>query len=102
MASRKQPELANRTAGWNVFPIAAGSSFDLTGTNFVVKRITVSANATGSLRLLWNNGSSFIQNITGAGGFTLEPQGQYDFDNAFTVDCSLLTAGFVLVEYCSL
>jgi len=102
MASTKQPPLSNRTVGWNIFPIPAGSTFDFTGSNLVVKRITVSANATGSLRLLWNNGSSFITPITGGGPFTIEPNGQYNYDYAFTVDAGLMTAGFVLVEFCAL
>lgn len=102
MASRKQPALSSRNAGWNILAVAAGGNGVFTGSNQVVKRITVPANATGLLRLYWNNGSSFIASVTGSGGFSVEPQGQYDYDYPYTVDSGLITAGTVIVEWCEI
>lgn len=102
MASRKQPSLSARVAGWNVQAVVAGGNGVFGGSSRVVKRITVSAAATGSLRLLWNNGSSAVFVVTGSGGFTLEPQGQYDWDYDFTVDCGLVVGATTLVEFCEL
>lgn len=102
MASRKQPALSNRVAGWSVLVVVPGGNPTFTGSNQVVKRVIVPANATGILRLYWNNGSSFAITVTGSGGFTIEPEGQYDFDYGFQVDCGLITAGQVAVEFCEL
>lgn len=83
-----------------MFRCIAGSQLTFTGAGQVVKRITTQSNTTGVLRILWNNGSSYASPVTGS--LVLTPDGQYDYDNDFTVDCSLITAGDVVVEVCDL
>jgi hypothetical protein len=99
MATRKQPPLSSRPASWSVFRCIPGSTLTFTGAAQVVKRVIVPSNAVGVLKLFWN-GTSYASPT--AGPLTIEPNGQYDYDAGFDVDCSLITAGDVLVEVCDL
>lgn len=102
MASQRQTPLSQRIASWAIQSVAPGTIAGFNGSSQAVKRIVVSANATGTLRLDWNGGSFALITVTGSGGFTLEPQGQYDWDQPFTVNCAGVAGAPTLVEFCAL
>lgn len=102
-ATAKQPPLSTRTAAWAVQRVDFGGNGVFNGASRVVKRITAPGDCVGLLRLYWNNGSSSILTlVAGSGPLTVEPNGQYNYDYDFTVDCGLMTAGVVFVEFCDL